>query len=120
MTDSDPGLPDVAALADADVDADALFDVLADSRRRFVIACLDEYADPMALRDVADELATWERDAPITDIPADEVESIHAALYHVHVPKMVDAGIVDYCRERDAVALAADVPVESVADVASA
>ncbi len=119
MTDTELDLPDVAVLTDVDVDADALFDVLADTRRRFVLACLQGHANPMALGDVADELAAWERDAPLTEIPSEEVESTYAALYHVHVPKMADAGVVDYCRERDAVALAADVPVESVVDAAS-
>ena len=106
MTDAHESEPDVAALTDLDVDTDALFDVLSDSRRRFVLACLQEYATPMALGDVADELAVWEHDAPITDVPADAVRSIYASLYHRHVPKMVDAGIVEYSQERDALTVA--------------
>lgn len=108
MTSDERAEPDFAALGALDVETEVLFDVLSDARRRFVLACLQEYATPMALGDVADELATWEHDAEITDIPAEEVRSIYVSLYHLHVPKMADAGLVEYSQERDAVALAED------------
>lgn len=95
-------------VTDRDVEADDLFDVLSDARRRFVLACLREYATPMALADVADELATWEHDAPITQISEEEVTSLYLSLYHMHIPKMDDAGIIEYSQERDAVALTED------------
>lgn len=92
----------------ASSDPDALLGVLSNSRRRFVLSCLEEHATPMALADVADELATRERDAPIREIPEDDVAAIDMSLYHVHVPKLSDAGLVEYSQERDAVALAED------------
>ena len=104
MTDTRESDLDFTAVTDLDLDA--LFDVLSDSRRRFVLACLDEYATPLALGDVADELAVRERDAAITEIAAEDVRSVYADLYHVHVPKMADFGIVEYSQERDAVTLA--------------
>jgi len=55
---------------------------------------------------VADELAVWEHDARITEISAEDVAAIHTDLYHVHVPKMADAGVVEYSQERELVALA--------------
>lgn len=97
-------LADLDVNTDRDVDTDDLFDVVSNVRRRFVVACLDEYATPMALRDVADELATWEHDAPIAEVPEENVRSIYVSLYHVHVPKLAAAGIVEYSEERDAVA----------------
>lgn len=87
------------------MDPDALFVVLSNPRRRFVLVCLDEYGTPMRLSDLADELAEWEHDAPLPEIPADEVQSIYLSLYHHHLPKMEDAGIVEYSQERDAVHL---------------
>lgn len=106
MIESHGSEPDFDALADLDWDTDELFDVLSDSRRRFVLTCLQEYAGALALRDVADELAVREHGASIKDIPAAEVESIRRSLYHVHVPKMADAGVVKFSKERNAVALA--------------
>lgn len=97
---------DRSVLADLDADTDALFEVLSDTRRRFVIACLAEYDTPLALPDVADELAVWEHDARLPEISPEDVATIHADLYHVHVPKMVDAGVLEYNQERELVALA--------------
>lgn len=88
-----------------DFDADVLFDALSESRRRFVLSCLQEYATPMALGDIADELAVREHEVAITDIPAEEVTSIYISLYHCHIPKMADLGIVEYSQDRDAVTL---------------
>ena len=62
----------------------------------------------MALADVVDELATWEYETRITDIPAEEVTSTYIALYHVHVPKLDDAGLVEYNQDRDTVILTED------------
>ena len=108
MTDTHGNEPDFAALADLDVDTDALFDVLSNPRRRFILTCLEEFSTPVPLRDVAHELATWERDAEITEISADDVTSIRVSLYHVHIPKMADVGLVEYDEERDAVTLVED------------
>lgn len=108
MTYDEENNPDFAALTDSHMESDALFDVLSDSRRRFVLACLQEHDTPMALENIVDELAIWEHDAEITEIPAEEVSSISISLSHVHIPKMVDGGIVKYSQERDAVTLTED------------
>ena len=105
MTDPYGDIPDFAASVDFDVDTDVLFDVLSNPRRRFVLARLDGDATPKPLRDIAYQLATWEYDAAITEIPASDVTSTYVSLYHVHIPKMADAGFVEYCAKRDAVAL---------------
>lgn len=87
---------------------DDLFDLLSNRRRRHLLRCLDEYDDPMALADLADEIAAKEYDAPITETSAKEVKRIYVSLYHNHVPKLEEAGIVRYSQERDLVALAVD------------
>lgn len=117
----------VAALGDVDLQTEVLFDVLSSTRRQFVVACLAEYGSPMALADVADELVTWERDAPITDIPAEEVKSAYVSLYHVHVPKLEEAALLEYSQEPDTVAaseagreLATHVPLPTVGRSTSA
>jgi len=99
---------DVTAVAELDIDADALFNTLQDSRRRFVLSCLDTHRNPMALADLADELASWESDMELSEIPAEDVTSVYISLYHVHIPKLADVGLVEYNQERDAVALVAE------------
>ena len=107
-------LSDRSVLSDVDVETDALLEVLSEPRRRFVISCLAEYETPLTLPDVADELAVWEHDARLPEISADDVAAIHADLYHVHVPKMADAGVVEYSQERELVALAK--PIHELSD----
>lgn len=90
----------------ADPDAlDAIFDVLSNRRRRHVLRCLDEYDDPMALADLADEVAVREHGTALTEISAEEVKRIYVSLYHSHVPRLEDAGVVEYNQDRDLVAL---------------
>lgn len=105
MTDTHRNKPDFTAATDFDVDTDALFDVLSNPRRRFVLACLDESSNPLALRDIAYQLAAWEND---TEVPSDAVESIYVSLFHVHIPKMAEVGLIEYSEERDAVTLIED------------
>ena len=87
------------------MDVDVPFEILAHRRRRFIIVCLDEHGTPMPVSDLADEIATWERGAPLPEISADDVQSIYLSLYHNHIPKMADAGVVEYSQEQDAVHL---------------
>lgn len=87
---------------------DAVFDALSDGRRRTTVSLLQTHERPMALADVADEIAIREHDADITSIPAEEVKRIYTSLYHSHVPKMAAAGLVVYSQERDVVALSDD------------
>lgn len=88
------------------IDNDEAYDVLGARRRRFVIVCLHEHETSLGLADIADELASWEHDAKLTDIPAEEVKRTYLDLYHRHIPKLEDAGIVEYQQDTDMVALA--------------
>ncbi|QLG63374.1 DUF7344 domain-containing protein [Halorarum salinum] len=83
------------------------FDLLASQRRRYVLDCLRERGAPMTLAGLADEVAARERDVSVPDVPAEEGERVHVSLYHSHVPKLANAGVVEYDRERDTVTLSA-------------
>lgn len=87
------------------IDDDEAYDVLGAERRRFVIVCLHKHETALTLADLADELAAWEHDTPLTEIPAEEVKQIYLDLYHRHIPKLEDSGIVEYQQDGDMVAL---------------
>ena len=89
-----------------------LFRCLSHSRRRHVLDCLNESERPLALADLAEDVADRETDAPRAEIADEAVTDVHVALHHNHVPKLVDAGLVDYDRERNVVALTDDRPTE--------
>lgn len=103
---TEPTEPDFAALSELDEDTDVLFDALAHHRRRFVLAFLEENPTPVALADLADELATIEHDAPLAEIADEDVTAIRASLYHLHVPKLADVGLVEYDPDSEQVAWA--------------
>ena len=109
MTDNQTSGSELAGSTQSDRTAaeslDILFDTLANRRRRHVIHCLKEHGTPLALADVADEVATMESDSPITETSPEEVKRIYVSLYHTHVPKREDAGVVRYSQERYLVAL---------------
>lgn len=84
---------------------DDAFDLLSNRRRRYLVHCLRKHDTPMSLADAADEIAIRENDTRLAEIPAEEVKRVYTSLYHSHVPRLVDANVVEYSQERDAVAL---------------
>ena len=89
---------------DPAVSLTALFDALADVRRRDALVTLLSHGD-LPLPDLADEVAVAERDEPLPKIDPDAVLQVYLSLYHTHLPKLTDVGLVEYDQERDFVAL---------------
>lgn len=92
--------------------ASRLFDALADERRRVVLDCLAGADAPMAVEDLARQVAArrrWgEEPAGRSDPPADAVHRVHVSLHHAHLPKLDDAGLVEYDPDEQVVRAAAD------------
>lgn len=87
---------------------DAVFEALADERRRYALHCLKEHETPLALADLAEEVAVQENSSPITEVTAEDVKRTYMSLYHTHIPKLEDAGIVRYNQDADGVVLSDD------------
>lgn len=99
MTDNDgepdeESTPDELALEELPLSTDALLDILANSRRRYLI----EY-----LRDQPDEAGSFEAATKhiVTEVGREmgkqpNHDDIQVDLQHHHMPKLADAGIVDY------------------------
>ena len=88
---------------------DTVHDLLAHERRRTVLACLGEHG-PLALPDLADEVARREHDSPLPQIPEDDVLCVYLSLWHSHVPKLARAAVVTYDQARDFVRLGENAP----------
>jgi hypothetical protein len=78
-------------------------EALGDERRRAVIETLGERGEPTDLPELAELVAARERDAPLDAVGDEETYHVHVSLYHNHVPKLVEAGFVEYDDERDIV-----------------
>lgn len=60
----------MSTLQEAQDRINTIFGVFAHQRRRYALRELRRHETPMALADLADELAIREHEAPLTDIPA--------------------------------------------------
>src|SRR6056297_583241 len=69
---------------------DAIFDVLSAERRRHVLYVLYRRSDDVAVEDLADAVASA--------VGANSARVV-ADLYHVHLPKLAEEGIVEYDRD---------------------
>lgn len=74
---------------------DVLFDVLADSRRRFVIERLaDGSRDPPTCAGLAAEIAAEETHMAPEHVPPRRVRPVEDDLRAEHLPRLADAGVV--------------------------
>lgn len=79
---------------------DRLLDTLANAHRRRVVRRLFERGAPVPLGRLIDDLASAQADAGPDE--ADR-EAARIALYHSHLPKLVDEGVVVFDREESVV-----------------
>lgn len=80
-----------------------LYDALANDRRRTTLATLTEVESPVDGETLARYVAEAEQEALERGIPDETVERIHASLYHVHLPRLDAAGLLEYDPDRDVV-----------------
>lgn len=71
--------------------AATVFSLLADAQRRYTMHYLAGKVGAVAIGDVAEQIALREG-----DLSRDRFERIVTGLYHVHLPKLRDAGVVDF------------------------
>jgi DNA-binding transcriptional ArsR family regulator len=105
----DGGRPGVAAEASKTgqypLPEDELFHVLQNERRRAVLRYLDGREEVVRMRDVAEQIAAWEYDTTVALLDSDERQRVYISLYQSHLPKLDDAGIVEYDQARGNVRL---------------
>ncbi|AUV81082.1 hypothetical protein C2R22_04925 [Salinigranum rubrum] len=76
------------------------FSALANTRRRQAIRYLGHHRS-LSLATLADGVAERESDVPLREVDEGTVREVYLSLYHTHVPKLEDAGIVAYDQESD-------------------
>ena len=75
---------------------DAIFDLLSNSRRRFVLQRLQNEPSGSELGELATELAAEENGLPPTELSSQQRKRTYVSLYQTHVPKLVETGVVTY------------------------
>ncbi|PCR92752.1 DUF7344 domain-containing protein [Natrinema ejinorense] len=97
-------LDDHDSAGPSDESFDAAFALLADQRRRLLLTVMRTYGEELTLPDAAEEVAVRETGHNVTNISAERVQEVYLSLYHDHLPRLVDAGLLEYDQERDLVA----------------
>ncbi|QZA88484.1 DUF308 domain-containing protein [Salinarchaeum sp. IM2453] len=78
-----------------------IFDVLSNQRRRHAVHTLRQTeTDQIEIGDLAEEIAAIENDTTVEDISYDQRKRVYTSLQQSHLPKMDDAGVVDFNKDR--------------------
>ncbi|EMA45264.1 hypothetical protein C446_02382 [Halobiforma nitratireducens JCM 10879] len=82
---------------------DDAFDLLSSERRRLFLQVMRTYGEAITLPDAAEEVAVRETGDAVRELSAERVANVYISLYHDHLPRLVDAGLLEYDQERDLV-----------------
>ncbi|MGZ0745696.1 DUF7344 domain-containing protein [Haloparvum sp. AD34] len=80
------------------VDVDVAFNVLRNARRREVLTKLRQESKAVDLQTLVTQVAAAERELhpKDVDVDSDDRKRVYVSLYQTHLPKLVDAGFLEY------------------------
>lgn len=77
------------------LEIDYVYEAFGHSRRRYL--CYSLLEDPeWSLDELARKIAAWENDDPEHAVTERTQEQVYVSLYHAHVPKLVDNGVISF------------------------
>lgn len=77
-------------------------ELLADARRMYVTLYLREQSAPVAVADLAKQIARWESGGA-SPAPPDHQDALLLSLSHVHLPKLETHDVIVHDRDRNTV-----------------
>jgi hypothetical protein len=88
--------------SDEELTRDGIFHILQCRRRRLVLKYLCEYdgEEPIGMSDIAEHIAALEHDTTVDGLRSQQRQRVYIPLYQSHLPKMDDAGIIEYNQDR--------------------
>ncbi|RBI60417.1 hypothetical protein DMJ13_19110 [halophilic archaeon] len=79
---------------------DDLFHLLQSSRRRFVLAYLQELNQEVSLGELADQVAAWEHNTTTDKLLSNDRRKVYISLYQVHLDSLEEYGIINFDKDR--------------------
>jgi DNA-binding transcriptional ArsR family regulator len=76
---------------------DEILTALAHAQRRRILHYLDD-ENPASRREVARQVAAWERDTTPTAVSKEVVRTTEMQFHHAHLPRLQDVQLVEYDR----------------------
>lgn len=89
----------------AELPLDIIFEVLKNERRRLVLEYLRRTEGSVTIGELAEHIAAHENDITPAELNAQQRKRVYIGLYQCHLPKMDDAGAVDFNQDRGNVEL---------------
>lgn len=80
----------------APLSSDAIYDALADKRRRYALHYLKQRDEPVSVRELSEQVAAWENDKAVAELTSQERKRVYIALYQSHLDTLDDEGLVEY------------------------
>lgn len=98
MTQASATLPvDRSISGEEELPREEVFDVLSNERRQCVLHYLKQTdGRRVELREIVDYVTAWENDATLGNVSSDERKRVYTALRQSHLPRLEDAGIIEY------------------------
>jgi hypothetical protein len=84
---------------------DEAYDLLSNARRRFVLSYLRAQDGPVPLNELSQRLAAQENGIPVDDLTDQQIKRIYVSLYQTHLPKLEEAELIEYDRDRSVLEL---------------
>jgi len=82
-----------------------VFELLSADRRQEVLRYLDNTEGKATLSELAEHIASLECDCDQSQLSSQQRKRAYVGLYQCHLPKMADAGVIDYNADRGIVTL---------------
>lgn len=90
------------------LERDEVFAALAHQRRRYLLYALVNENSEETLSELAVKIAAWEENKSPTEITDEERDPVRISLYHFHIPKLADFGILESHQAEDTIIRAKD------------
>ena len=112
ITFAEPSEPGDTSDGTPELDEDDVFHLLQNERRRRVLAYLREHdeGDGIDMREIVEAIAAEEHDTTVQALRSKERQRVYIALYQSHLPKLDDAGVIEYDQRRGWVSRTATTP----------
>lgn len=88
-----------------DLSLDTVFEILKNRRRRDILQYLWNHDGSADIGELAEHIAALENDIEVAALSSSQRKRVYIGLYQCHLPKMDDAGIVEFDKHRGTIEL---------------
>lgn len=84
------------ASAPEELSPDTVFELLSNTRRRMVLYYLRRYGGSVGVQELVGEIAALQNGVAVADLTKQQRKRVYVSLYQTHLPKLEDAGVIEY------------------------